>query len=84
MSTDEFRQALKTEKIVVGANQTLRNLRVGKVKKIFLASNCPPELKNDLLAYCNITKVPLVDLPQPSDEVALLCKKKFQVTVVSY
>ena len=83
MTADEFQTALKKEKIVIGSNKTLRNLRAGKTKKIFLSSTCPTTIKNDITYYSKINDVPVVQLEQPSDELALICKKKFHVNVVS-
>lgn len=84
MSLTELRKVLKTEKMIFGMNCTIKNLKNGKVKKVFIASNCPDKIIKDLEYYCKISKVELVKLDQPNDEIALICKKNFSVTVVSY
>jgi len=84
MSLAELRKVLKTEKVIFGANETIKNLKNGKVKRVFIANNCPEEIKKDLEYYCKISKVEIVELNQPNDEVALICKKNFPVSVISY
>ena len=83
MSLVELRKALKTEKMVFGSNETINNLKNGKVKRIFISSNCPEKVKKDLEYYGKISKVELIELKQPSDEIALICKKNFPVSVIS-
>ncbi len=84
MSMQELRKAMKEQKIVYGSNATLRNIRRGKTKAVFLAKNCPPDVKNTLERYGKISKLTIYELDEPSNELALLCKKKFNVAVASY
>ncbi|HLC55387.1 MAG TPA: ribosomal L7Ae/L30e/S12e/Gadd45 family protein [Candidatus Nanoarchaeia archaeon] len=84
MSIQALRKALKEEKIVYGSDATLRNVRKGKTKAIFLAKNCPPDAKEALQRYMKIYPITIYELDEPSTELALLCKKKFNVAVASY
>jgi len=84
MSLADLKKALKTEKMVFGTERTIKNLRNGKVKKVFIAINCPEDIKKDLEYYCKISKVEIEQLNQLNDELALTCKKNFPVSVVSY
>lgn len=84
MSLAELRRVLKSEKVVYGSSQTIRNLKKNKVKKIFLSSDCMGRIKSDLRYYCKFNKVEIVDLKQPSEELSLICKKGYPVTVISY
>jgi len=84
MSIQELKKALKTEKINFGTNSTLKNLKKGKVKVVMIASNCSEKTKKDLEYYTKISKAKLIDLKKPSDEVALICKKNYSITVLSY
>ncbi len=80
MSLDELRTALKEYKLSFGTNLTLKHLKLGKAKKVFLASNCPQKIKDQITQY----PVEVVQLKEPSMEIALLCKKPFAVSVLSY
>ena len=80
MSLDELRTALKEQTCTFGTNLTLKHLKLGTVKKVFLASNCPKKVKDEITQY----PVAVVELKEPSTEIALLCKKPFAVSVLSY
>ncbi|MEK6813058.1 MAG: ribosomal L7Ae/L30e/S12e/Gadd45 family protein [Nanoarchaeota archaeon] len=84
MSLDALRKALKEKTLVYGSDATLRNLRLGKTKTIFLAKNCPALVKESIQRYSRIADVMIYALDEPSDELSLICKKKFNVAVVSY
>ncbi|MEK6903080.1 MAG: ribosomal L7Ae/L30e/S12e/Gadd45 family protein [Nanoarchaeota archaeon] len=83
MSFAQVRKALTEEKVTFGTRETLKNMKRGKVKKIFLASNCPAEVRESVEAYKKLAKVEVVQLEEPSDELMLICKKNFPVTVLS-
>jgi ribosomal protein L30E len=84
MSLEALRKALKTEKVVFGSTVALKRLKQGHVKCVFLASNCPPQFSDDIKYYAQLAHTEIIELKQPSDELALLCKKGFPVTVASY
>jgi len=84
MSLTELRKALKSEKVVYGIRETVKNLKNGKTKKIFLSSNCPEEIKGDILYYSKIANVEVSQLEIPSDEISLICKRAHSISVISY
>ncbi len=84
MSLAELRKILKSEKVIYGSSQTIRSLKKNKVKKIFLSSDCMNRIKSDIRYYSRFNKVEIVELKQPSEELSLICKKGYPVTVISY
>jgi len=80
---NEIRKALKEKKIIIGTENTLKNLKLGKVAKVFLTSNCPDNVKKNIKHYCKLAKVEAVQLKQPNDELGALCKKPFSISVLS-
>ena len=79
----EIKKALKEGKAIIGTERTLKNLKLGKVSKIFLTSNCPEDVEEDVKYYSKLAKVEVVKLKQPNDELGALCKKPFSVSVLS-
>ena len=69
-------------KVVVGAERVLKKLNAGGLEKIFLASNCPPKIKSDLLHDAGLVKVTVIDLEQNNEELGVLCKKNFFISVL--
>lgn len=80
MSLSELKKALKEKNLVFGCKRTLKNLRLGKCKKVFLASNCPEKIKEDIKSY----DAEIVELKEPSAEIALICKRPHGISVLSF
>ena len=80
---EEIKKLVKEEKLVVGTNATLDNLKNGKAKKIWLASNVSQETKADIMHYAELAKVEVNTLDVPNDELGVVCKKQFSVSVIS-
>lgn len=74
---------LKSDKVVLGTEKTLKLLKQGAVQKVFLSSNCPDDVKKDIEYYAKLAEASLVYLKQPNDELGTLCKKPYPVSVLS-
>ena len=79
----ELKNFLKTDKIVLGTEKTVKLLKSGAAEKVFLSSNCPEDVKKDIEYYAKLAGTALVYLKQPNDEVGTLCKKPYPVSVLS-
>lgn len=84
MSVVGLRKVLKEEKVIFGNDRCLKELRSGKLKGIFIAKNCPKETKSDLLRLAEINKIKITELDVNNDEVGMICKKPFSISVVCY
>lgn len=84
MSLSELRKALKDEKIIFGTKSTLKKIRDGKVKKVFLASNCPKNTEENIKHYAKLAKADVVKLKIPNDELGVTCKKQYLVSILCY
>ena len=52
MSLTKLKQLLKENKeSMIGENTIIKNIKLGKVKLVFLANNCKTELKESLKYY---------------------------------
>ena len=79
----ELKKLLKLDKIILGTDRTLKLLKLGTADRVFLSSNCPEEVKKDIEYYAKLSNVPLIYLKQPNDELGILCKKPYPVSVLS-
>jgi large subunit ribosomal protein L30e len=84
MSVAKLREALRTQQLIYGTRQTLRNLKRGKTKVIFLSQDCNPATKDTISYYSTLRKVQIIQIEQGGREIAQLCKKNFPVSVLSY
>ncbi|MEK6868312.1 MAG: 50S ribosomal protein L30e [Nanoarchaeota archaeon] len=78
----DLKKLLKTDKVVLGTQRTLKLLKVGSVTHVFLSNNCPEDIKKDIEYYAKFADVPVVYLKQPNDELGTLCKKPYAVSVL--
>ncbi len=78
----ELQKLLANNKLVFGTQQTLKLLREGKAKKVFLMSNCKPSVKKDVEKYCGLNNVECVELSQTGEEAGTLCRKPFSISVI--
>lgn len=79
----EIKKLLDSEKLLIGSEQTLKELRTGSLSKVYMAQNPKPELKEDIERYAGIAQVEIVLLDVPNDELGTLCKKPFPISVLS-
>ena len=77
----DIRKLLKDGKLSLGTKSTLKRLREGKLKSIFVTKNCPEEVKEDVAQYSKIAGVEVIQLEQPNDELGTMCKKPFGISV---
>jgi len=75
--------AVKTGKVLFGANSTLESAMSGKVRLIVAASNCPENLRADLEHYCQLSKIPFLVYPMTSIELGRVCGKPFVVSALA-
>ena len=79
----ELKKLLKIDRVILGTDRTLKLLKLGTADRVFLSSNCPEEVKKDIEYYAKLSNVPLIYLKQPNDELGILCKKPYPVSVLS-
>jgi len=75
--------AVKTGKVLFGANSTLKIAMTGKVRLIVAASNCPEEIRENLEYYCKLSKIPIIFYPGTSLELGRVCDKPFFVSALA-
>ena len=77
-----LKKSLNEKKVVMGTDQTMKLLKQGKLKKIYLASNCSEKTVVDIKHYSKLANVPVVKLSRPNDELGIFCKKPFSISVL--
>ena len=69
-------------KAIIGSDRVLKGIKSGSLKKVFLASNCPEKVKEDILHYANLTSLAVVELKYSNEEMGIFCKKNFLVSAL--
>lgn len=79
MSLSKLKAVLKSKDVVYGTDKTLKNLKLGKTKTVFLAKNCHKDTKEKIMCY----DVEVIEIDMDSNELALVCKRPHFITVLS-
>ena len=78
----DLKTKIQQGKVVIGIDRVMKELKAGHLSKIMLASNCRQDLKKDLTYYAGLSSVPVVELTLDNEELGVLCKKNFMVSVI--
>lgn len=79
----ELKKLLAAKKLLFGAEETVKALRKGGVQKVYIVATCNDVVRSDVETLCKVSGVELVTLSQSSDEIGVICKKPFGVSVIS-
>ena len=77
----ELKKHVKEKKLIVGTKATMKRLRMGKLSAVFMSSNCPTSVKEDVAHYSTLAGTRVVQLAIPNEELGTVCKKFFSVSV---
>ncbi len=78
----QLKAEVQKGQIIVGTERVLKYLNEGKLQKVFLAKNCPPKSRSDVMQFVRLAQVPLVELGLTNEELGIFCKKNFFVSVL--
>lgn len=83
LTQTEIKKIIKARKVIIGTERTIKSLRLGKVDKVILSSNCADRTVNDINYYAALSKAETIRVRYPNDELGVICKKPFSVSVLS-
>ena len=79
----EIKKLLDTDKIHFGTGNAMKSARQGELAKVFVSSNAPAEIKQDLEYYSGLSGFAIQHLSIPNDELGTVCRKSFSISVIS-
>ena len=81
MSLENLKKAIKEETLTIGTERTLKALKQGKTKEVFVSKNCPDLLRTQVKRYGEISGIKITELNETNNEIGTLCKKPFSVNL---
>lgn len=75
--------AVKTGKVIFGAESAIKNAQTGKARLIVISANCPAEVRGDIEYYGRLSGVNLVVYKGTSIDLGMACKKPFTVSALT-
>ena len=83
LSLAEIKKMLKSGNAMVGTEKTMKNLKLGRIEKVLVSSNCPDRIEKDISYYAGLTGTEIHKLEYPNDELGVICKKPFSISVLA-
>lgn len=75
--------AVRTGKVLLGANKAIESVRLGRAKLIVVASNCPRNVMEDISYYGKLSNIPVVIYKGTSIDLGAVCGKPFMVSALT-
>lgn len=83
INVEEIKKMLKAGNLVIGTERTIKGLKSGKVQKVLVSSNCPANVEKSINYYAGLSGAEFHKLEYPNDELSVICKKPFSISVLS-
>ncbi len=77
-----IKEKLVANKLVIGTDLVIKKLQLGKLEKVYLTINSPEEVKESVKHYANLVKTDVIELKLDNEELGVLCKKNFFISVL--
>ena len=81
---EDLKKALQENKVIIGKDRVLKKLRIGKLERVYLASNCPLQMKEDIKHFAKINNIKVVEAKENNEQLGIICKKQFSISVLGY
>lgn len=75
--------AVKTGKVIFGAESAIKNAQTGKARLIVISANCPVEVRGDIEYYSGLSGMNVVVYKGTSIDLGMACKKPFMVSALT-
>ena len=84
LKMDNLRTAVKEGKVIIGTDKTLKLLRKGALKKVYLSKNCQDNVKEDIKHYGKLFNIEVKETNKTNEDLGVICKKPFSISVLGY
>lgn len=74
---------IETKNVFIGQSETIKGIRLNKIEKVYTASNIPSSFYEELTHYCDLNSIPIEKLKITNEELGILCKRQFLISVVA-
>ena len=80
ITSAELKKIVKAGNVILGTEKSVKSLRL---EKIMMSSNCPAGIEKDITYYAGLTGTEVHKLDFPNDELGIICKKPFSISVLA-
>ena len=83
VDASEIKKMIKSGNVILGTERTIKNLKLGKVQKILVSSNCPANVEKDINYYAVLSGAEFYKLNYSNEELSVICKKPYSISVLA-
>lgn len=74
---------VNTGKVIFGAKKAIKNVKNGKGKALIIASNCLPEIVEELTFRSEKAKIPIIKYSKNSWDLGATCGRPHKISVIT-
>ena len=83
VSSADIKKLIKAGNVIIGTEKSLKGLKLGRIERIMVSSNCPEKVEKDINYYAGLSGTEVQKLDYPNDELGVICKKPFSISVLA-
>lgn len=83
MITKKINEAKENNALIIGTNKTLKALKNGEAKQVYIASNAKKEVLEDVEYYADLNDTTYEQLTVNNKELGNMCKKPFNIQLIA-
>ncbi len=80
--TDTIQSAIKSNRAIIGFEESIKYMKLNKAKTIIIASNSPNTIKEEIGKIANVAKSKVEIFEGSSKDLGIACGKPFAVTTI--
>ncbi|MBT3408516.1 50S ribosomal protein L30 [Candidatus Woesearchaeota archaeon] len=80
----ELKKSVESNKLNIGSKTTKKLIQNSLIEKVYMSKNIDLNIKSDIEHFCKIGNINFENLDIDSSELGILCKKNFNITVISF
>lgn len=69
-------------RVILGFREVLKGIKSGSFKTIIIARNCPPNMRERIKHYANISGINVEESENTGKQLGISCGKPFNVSVI--
>ena len=83
MGAAEIKKLVEEKKVAIGTGRTLKKLKQGKASCVYITKNAPERVRSAVAKYAALSGVQVLPLELSNDELGVICRKQFRISVLS-
>ena len=80
---EQIKEAIASNNAIIGTRNVLKSIKTGELESVVLASNCPDEVKKDVIHYSKVGGTTVNEFNGTGKDLGTFCGKPFSIAVLA-